>query len=70
MASVHKTKRSQFWFCAYRLPDGTRTLRSTRTKNKKIAQAVCDGWAELAKAQREQKDRDIVEKEVRPYRTK
>ncbi len=30
MASIHKTPKSQFWQCAYRLPDGRRTIRSTK----------------------------------------
>ncbi|MEI6084646.1 MAG: tyrosine-type recombinase/integrase [Verrucomicrobiota bacterium] len=42
MASIHKTPKSQFWQCAYRLPDGKRTIRSTKIavkgKNKEETQ--------------------------------
>ena len=30
MASIHKHSQSQFWMCAFRLPDGKRTQRSTK----------------------------------------
>ena len=44
MASIHKDPRgkSPFWYCAYRLPNGKRTFRSTKLTDRKAAQAFCD----------------------------
>jgi integrase len=43
MASLHKDPRgkSPFWYCAYRLPNGKRTFRSTKLTDRKGAEAFC-----------------------------
>jgi integrase len=43
MASLHKDPRgkSPFWYCAYRLPNGKRTLRSTKLTDRKAAEEFC-----------------------------
>jgi integrase len=43
MASLHKDPRgkSPFWYCAYTLPDGRRTLRSTKQRDRKKAAEIC-----------------------------
>jgi len=43
MASIHKDPRgkSPFWYCAYRLPNGKRTFRSTKLTDRKAAEEFC-----------------------------
>jgi integrase len=41
MASLHKRAKSPFWYCAYTLPDGRRTFRSTGQRDRKKAYDVC-----------------------------
>jgi len=43
MASIHKDPRgtSPFWYCAYRLPNGKRTFRSTKQTDRKAAEEFC-----------------------------
>src|SRR5438094_537108 len=43
MASIHKDPRgkSPFWYCAYRLPNGKRTFRSTKLTDRKAADEFC-----------------------------
>ena len=41
MASIHRHRKSPFWFCYYTLPDGRRTSRSTRQRDRKKAWAFC-----------------------------
>jgi integrase len=43
MASLHKDPRgkSPFWYCAYRLPNGKRTFRSTKLRDRKAADEFC-----------------------------
>src|SRR5262245_13110443 len=43
MASVHKDSRnkSPYWYCAYRLPNGKRTFRSTKLTDRKAAEEFC-----------------------------
>jgi integrase len=45
MASIHKDPRgkSPFWYCAYRLPNGKRTFRSTKLKERGAALKFCRG---------------------------
>src|SRR5262249_6987016 len=45
MASLHKDPRgkSPFWYCAYRLPNGKRTFRSTKTTDRAAALKFCRG---------------------------
>jgi integrase len=53
MASVHRDPRgkSQFWYAAFKLPDGTRHFRSTKKTTRKDAQKVADAWEEAARGQ-------------------
>jgi integrase len=46
MASLHKDPRgkSPFWYCAFTLPDGRRTFRSTKRADRKQAWEVCLQW--------------------------
>jgi integrase len=53
MASIHRKKDSAFWHCAYYLPDGRRTLRSTGTSDKKKALAICLEYERAAREGRE-----------------
>jgi integrase len=43
MASIHRDPRgkSPFWYCAYRLPNGKRTFRSTKLTDRKAAGEFC-----------------------------
>src|SRR6476619_740552 len=45
MASIHKDPRgkSPFWYCAYRLPNGKRTFRSTKLEDRGAALKFCRG---------------------------
>src|SRR6516225_3557323 len=62
MASTHRDPRSPFWFCALTLPDGKRTFRSTKQRDRKKALEVCRGWEKAAKAAREG---ELVESQAR-----
>lgn len=53
MASVHRMRRSPFWYCAFMLPDGRRTLRSTGTSDRRDALRVGLEWEDAAKLGRE-----------------
>ena len=50
MASLHKDPRgrSPYWLCAFTLPDGRRTLRSTKLTERKRAWEVCLQWEKSA----------------------
>jgi len=48
MPSVHKRARSPYWFASYFLPDGRRTFRSTKQRNKTKALEICLGWAKTS----------------------
>jgi integrase len=50
MASLHKDPRgkSPFWYCAFTLPDGRRTFRSTKLTARKQAWGVCLQWEKTA----------------------
>jgi len=43
MSSLHRDPRgkSPYWYCAYRLADGTRAFRSTKQTSRKEAERVC-----------------------------
>src|SRR5262245_58978238 len=45
MASIHRDPRgkSPFWYCAYRLPNGKRTFRSTKLSDRAKALKFCRG---------------------------
>jgi len=53
MASLHKHAASPYWYCAYYLPDGRRTLRSTKTSDKRKALGICLKYEEAARLGRE-----------------
>ena len=55
MASIHKDPRdrSPFWYCAFYLPDGRRTFRSTGTTDKRKANTICGEWERTAREGRE-----------------
>ena len=53
MATIHRVERSPFWHCFFTLSDGRRTHRSTGTREKRKALAVCVKWAEAADLARE-----------------
>src|SRR5262249_2887475 len=46
MASVHRDPRSPqgVWYCRLTLIDGRRIWRSTKKRNKRQAQVLCDAW--------------------------
>ncbi|MGO8835825.1 MAG: tyrosine-type recombinase/integrase [Limisphaerales bacterium] len=50
MASLHKDPRgkSPFWYCAFTLPNGRRTYRSTKLTDRKRALSVCLEWEKSA----------------------
>ena len=48
MASLRKKDRCQFWYACFKLPDGSRTQRSTHETQRKAAQAKADQWEKLA----------------------
>jgi integrase len=55
MASIHKDPRgkSPFWYCAFYLPDGRRTMRSTGTRKRRKAQEICNEYERTAREARE-----------------
>lgn len=54
MASLHKDPRgkSPFWYCAFTLPDGRRTFRSTKLTERKRAWELCLQWDKAAEQAR------------------
>jgi integrase len=54
MASLHKDPRgkSPYWYCAFTLPDGRRTLRSTKLTERKKAWEVALQWEKSAEQAR------------------
>ncbi len=50
MASLHKDPRgkSPYWYCAYTLPDGRRTFRSTKQTSRKLAMGIGLEWEKCA----------------------
>src|SRR4026207_2492675 len=64
MASIHKDPRgkSPFWYCAYRLPNGKRTFRSTKQRDRKAAEEFC---RKLEFASRESKASRLTEVRAR-----
>jgi integrase len=49
MASVHKQPGKPFWYCAFTTTDSIRRFRSTKTKNKGQAEAICAAWEKAEK---------------------
>lgn len=65
MASVHKRKgRSPYWWAAFYLPDGRRTLRSTKQRNKTKAMEVALGWVKASRLAKEQRLTDMQARRV------
>src|SRR5262245_19324742 len=64
MASLHKDPRrkSPFWYCAYRLPNGKRTFRSTKLTDRKAADEFC---RRLEYASHESKAGRLIENRAR-----
>jgi integrase len=53
MASIHRKKNSPYWHCAFYLPDGRRTLRSTGTTKRRKALDICTEYERVAREGRE-----------------
>jgi integrase len=49
MAALRKKELSPYWFACFTLPDGRRVQRSTKERQRKLAQAKADEWEKLAK---------------------
>lgn len=64
MASIHKDPRgkSKYWYCAYRLPNGKRTFRSTKQTERASALEFC---RKLEYATRESKNGRLTESRAR-----
>ena len=64
MASIHKDPRgkSPFWYCAYRLPNGKRTFRSTKMTDRRAADEFC---RRLEYASHESKSGRLIEMRAR-----
>lgn len=62
MASIHHMRRSPFWYCAFYLPDGSRSFKSTKTSDKRKATAICLEWEQ---ASREGKEGRLTETQTR-----
>jgi integrase len=50
MASLFKHPKSPFWSACFRLPDGTRTKRSTGTSDRRKAQRIATQYEDAARA--------------------
>jgi hypothetical protein len=52
MSSLHRDPRNKtaVWYCAFRLPNGKRVLRSTKQTDRKMALDVCRAWEKAAEA--------------------
>jgi len=62
MASIHRKEKSPYWFCAFYLPDGRRTLRSTGTSDRRKARDICNVWE---RASRDAKEGRLTEARAR-----
>lgn len=51
MASLHKDSRNknQYWQCAFTLPDGKRTIRSTKQTDRRKAERICFEWEQASR---------------------
>src|SRR5437868_1280034 len=50
MASIWKHPNSPFWSACFRLPDGTRTKRSTGTTDRRKAQRIANDYEDAARS--------------------
>jgi integrase len=48
MASLRRKPNSKFWFACFTLPDGTRTQRSTKTTDRRLAQKLANEFEEAS----------------------
>ena len=53
MASIHRMRRSPFWYAAFYMPDGHRALRSTGCRDRKQALKIALEWDAAAREGRE-----------------
>lgn len=65
MASIHRKANSPYWYCAFYLPDGRRTLRSTGTTDRRKAREICNEWERAAREAKqgrltETRARDVI----------
>jgi integrase len=52
MSSLHRHKKSPFWYCFYRTENGKQHFKSTGTTNKAVARIICDKLGKVAKLSR------------------
>ena len=64
MASVHKVSGSPYWHGFFYLPDGRRTHRSTKQRNKNQATAVALAWVKASRLAKEQRLTDMQARRV------
>lgn len=64
MASVHRVPDSPYWQAAFYLPDGRRTLRSTKQRNRTKALEVALAYAKAARLGTEQRLTDVQARRV------
>lgn len=64
--SIHRNPRnkSPFWYACFTLPNGRRTMRSTKHTDKRKAEAVCKEWQAAAKKAREGTLQESVARKV------
>ena len=62
MPSVHRKQRSPYWHAAYTLPDGRRTVRSTKCRDKRKALQMA---FEFQKATDKAKDGRLSDRQAR-----
>ena len=53
MPSIHKIKKSPYWFASFTNADGRRSFKSTKKTDKHEANRLCIEWADAAKDGRE-----------------
>ena len=49
MASLQRHKTSPYWYCSYKMPDGSWALRSTKHTKRKEAEETCNLWEKAAR---------------------
>lgn len=62
MASIRRLSKSPFYFANITLPDGTRTTRSTKVTDRRVAKKIASGWQDAADKARRGK---LVESQAR-----
>lgn len=64
MASIHRRSGSPFFSCAFYLPDGRRTFRSTGTSDRRKALSICLEWEKASRVAREGRLTEARSREV------